>query len=128
MHPDGQCPPDGPVHRLERPSTTTGGAASSRRDRVGPATSNEEGDSVYSLHKLLWDIRRDRDLKSRYLQEPDGVLDEYGIDGEWRDLMKNLDFKSMYERGINPYLLYFCAIQLEVDRADYYAQIRGEKS
>lgn len=83
---------------------------------------------MYSLHKLLWDIRRDRDLKSRYLQEPDGVLDEYGIDGEWRDLMKNLDFKSMYERGINPYLLYFCAIQLEVDRADYYAQIRGEKS
>jgi hypothetical protein len=25
-------------------------------------------------------------------------------------------------------LLYFCAIQLEVDRASYYAQIRGEKT
>jgi hypothetical protein len=83
---------------------------------------------VYSLHKLLWDIRRDRALKERYLQTPDAVLDDYGIEGEWRDYMTSLDFKSMYERGINPYLLYFCAIQLEVDRADYYAQIRGEKN
>lgn len=83
---------------------------------------------MYSLHKLLWDIRRDGSLKARYLRDADGVLDEYEIDGEWRTYMKTLDFKSMYERGINPYLLYFCAIQLEVDRADYYAQIRGEKN
>jgi hypothetical protein len=83
---------------------------------------------VYSLHKLLWDIRRDRALKERYLQTPDAVLDDYGIEDEWRDYMTSLDFKSMYERGINPYLLYFCAIQLEIDRADYYAQIRGEKN
>lgn len=82
---------------------------------------------MYSLHKLLWDIRRDRTLKERYLRNSDEVLDDYGIDGQWRQYMKSLDFKSMYERGINPYLLYFCAIQLEVDRADYYAQIRGEK-
>ena len=40
--------------------------------------------------------------------------------------MKALDFRSMYRHGINPYLLYFCAIQLQVDRAAYYAQIRGE--
>lgn len=81
---------------------------------------------MYSLHKLLWDIRRQRGVKDRYLAQPDVVLDEYSIEGDWRDLMKRLDFKSLYERGINPYLLYFCAIQLEVDRAQYYAQIRGE--
>lgn len=82
---------------------------------------------MYSVHKLLWDIRRDGALKVRFLQDPDAVLEEYGLEGEWRRHMKALDFKAMYERGINPYLLYFCAIQLEVDRADYYAQIRGEK-
>ncbi len=81
---------------------------------------------MYSIHKLLWDIRRDQDLKQRYLRDPDAVLDEYRIDGEFREYMKNLDFKSMYERGVNPYLLYFCAIQLEVSRDEYYAQIRGE--
>jgi len=83
---------------------------------------------MYSLHKLLWDIRKDPQLKNRYLQDPDAVLDEYGIEGEFRGYMKRLDFKSMYERGVNAYLLYFCAIQLEVNRADYYAQIRGEKA
>jgi hypothetical protein len=82
---------------------------------------------MYELHKLLWDIRRDAALKQRYLADPDAVLDDYRIDGDFRGFMRALDFKSMYERGINPYLLYFCAIQLEVDRADYYAQIRGEK-
>ena len=83
---------------------------------------------VYSLHKLLWEIRRNAVLKDRYLADPDSVLDEFGVEGELRGFMKRLDFKSMYEHGVNPYLLYFCAIQLEVDRADYYAQIRGEKA
>ena len=83
--------------------------------------------SVYGIHKLLWDIPREAGDQQRYLRDQDAVLDEYGIDGELRGYMKTLDFKSLYERGVNPYLLYFCAIQLEVSREDYYAQIRGER-
>jgi Aromatic-ring-opening dioxygenase LigAB, LigA subunit len=82
--------------------------------------------SVYELHQLLWDIRRHPAVRDRYLAGADEVLDAYGIHGDLRGLMKALDFKSMYEHGTNPYLLYFCAIQLQVDRAAYYAQIRGE--
>lgn len=82
---------------------------------------------MYELHKLLWEIRRHAAVRDRYLADPGAVLDDYGIHGEFRSYMRELDFKSMYERGINPYLLYFCAIQLKVDRADYYAQIRGGK-
>ena len=81
---------------------------------------------MYELHKLLWDIRRDAATKERYLTDPDAVLDDYRLEGDLRRSMRTLDFKSLYERGVNPYLLYFCAIQLEVDRAAYYAQIRGE--
>jgi hypothetical protein len=87
-----------------------------------------KGRPVYALHKLLWDIRRDTTVKSRYLDNASKVLDQYGIEGEWHRLMVDLDFKQLYERGINPYLLYFCAIQLEIPRADYYSQIRGERS
>lgn len=83
---------------------------------------------MYSVHKLLWDIRNVPQVSHRYREDPAAVLDEYGIDDEFAGYLRALDFKSMYERGINPYLLYFCAIQLQVDRADYYAQIRGEKS
>lgn len=81
---------------------------------------------MYELHRLLWEIRKDAATKERYLADPDSVLDDYRIEGDLRGLMRSLDFRSLYLRGINPYLLYFCAIQLEVDRADYYAQIRGE--
>lgn len=81
---------------------------------------------MYGVHKLLWDIRRDGAIKSLYTDNPDAALDSYGIEGPFRKLMADFDIKGLYEAGVNPYLLYFCAIQLEVDRADYYARIRGE--
>jgi len=82
---------------------------------------------MYELHKLLWDIRRKPDVKERYLTDPAPVLDDYGVIGELRSAMAALDFRTLYEAGVNPYLLYFCAIQLQVDRAEYYAQLRAGK-
>ncbi|MGN6612224.1 MAG: hypothetical protein ACTHLJ_10655 [Angustibacter sp.] len=81
---------------------------------------------MFELQQLLWDIRKDATLAARFRQEPDGVLDAYGIDGVERDAMRALDFKTLYDRGANPYLLYFCALQIGVDRTEYYARIRGE--
>ena len=81
---------------------------------------------MYSLHKLLWDVRRDAAVKEAYMANGDQVLDSYGVTGDLRSMMQRLDFKGLYEAGVNPYLLYFCAIQLEIDRAEYYARIRGE--
>ena len=83
---------------------------------------------MYSLHKLLWDIRRNAAVKAAYMADGDQVLDSYGVSGDLRSMMQRLDFKGLYEAGVNPYLLYFCAIQLEIDRAEYYARIRGEIS
>ncbi|MGO1834429.1 MAG: hypothetical protein ACTH0C_07160 [Actinomycetaceae bacterium] len=82
---------------------------------------------MYNMHKLLWDIRNVPAVNERFQAAPDEVLDEYGVTGEDRRALKELDFKALHELGYNPYLIYFCAIQLQVDRADYYAQIRGEK-
>ena len=81
---------------------------------------------MFKLQKLLWDIRKDGDLAARFQQQPDEVLDAYHIEGAERQAMRDLDFKTLYERGANPYLLYFCALQIGVDRAEYYARIRGE--
>lgn len=81
---------------------------------------------MYSLHKLLWDVRRDAAVKEAYMANGGQVLDSYGVTGDLRSMMQRLDFKGLYEAGVNPYLLYFCAIQLEIDRAEYYARIRGE--
>jgi len=81
---------------------------------------------VFELQQLLWDIRKDVALAARFQKEPDGVLDRYGIEGVEREAMRTLDFKTLYDRGANPYLLYFCALQIGVERAEYYAHIRGE--
>jgi hypothetical protein len=83
---------------------------------------------LYSLQRLLWDVRKDPALAGRFRAEPDTVLDEYRIDGEERAAMTSLDFKTLYDRGANPYLLYFCALQIGVDRTEYYARLRGEVS
>lgn len=42
--------------------------------------------------------------------------------------MACLDLKTLYDGGVNPYLLYFCALQIGIDRAEYYGRIRGEIS
>ncbi len=81
---------------------------------------------MYELQKLLWDIRKDIALAVRFREGCDSILDDYGIEGVERDAMRDLDFKTLYDRGANPYLLYFCALQIGVDRAEYYARIRGE--
>lgn len=80
----------------------------------------------YALQKLLWEVRRHPEVADRFGTDPDGVLDDYGIEGIDRGAMRSFDFKSLYEQGANPYLLYFCALQLGVDRQEYYARIRGE--
>lgn len=83
---------------------------------------------MYELQKLLWDVRRDLSLAERYRADPEAVLDEYRIVGDERTAMRTFDFKTLFDRGVNPYLLYFCALQLGVDRAEYYARLRGEKA
>lgn len=80
---------------------------------------------MYSLHRLLWELRRDPRLAERFRAEPDSVLDAYDLEARDREAIASLDFRALYERGANPYLLYFCALQIGVSRQDYYAQLRG---
>lgn len=82
---------------------------------------------MYNVQKLLWDVRRDPSVAERFRREPDAVLDGYGIAGEHRAAMRALDLKALYDAGANPYLLYFCALQLGVPRQEYYERIRGER-
>lgn len=82
---------------------------------------------MYNVQKLLWDVRHDPSLAQRFQREPDPVLDGYGIVGEHRAAMGAMDLKALYDAGANPYLLYFCALQLGVPRQEYYERIRGER-
>lgn len=81
---------------------------------------------MYSLHKLLWELRRDPVLAERFRANPSEVLAGYDLAPADSTAMMARDFRTLYERGANPYLLYFCALQIGVSRQDYYAQLRGE--
>jgi hypothetical protein len=81
---------------------------------------------VYALHKLLWELRRDPALAKRFRADPDGILSCYELEPQDRAAIRAGDFRALYDRGANPYLLYFCALQIGVSREVYYAQLRGE--
>lgn len=83
---------------------------------------------MYFLHKLLWELRRDPALAARFRADPDGVLAGYELDPAEREAIVTRDFRALYDRGANPYLLYFCALQIGVSRADYYAQLRADRT
>ena len=80
------------------------------------------------MHKLLWELRRDPALAARFRDDPDGVLDGYDLDPVERAAIAARDFRTLYDRGANPYLLYFCALQIGVSRADYYEQLRAGRT
>ena len=81
---------------------------------------------MYSLHKLLWDLRRDPELAERFHADPSSVLAGYDLACADRRAIVDRDFRALYKRGANPYLLYFCALQIGVSREDYYAQLRDD--
>lgn len=83
--------------------------------------------SLYEVEKLLWQARRDDALTKGYQQDPDAVLAAYDLSDEERRALKDKDFRSILEAGANPYLLYFFALHVGVDRSDYYAAVRGEE-
>lgn len=81
---------------------------------------------MYGLHKLLWELRRHPELAARYRTEPDAVLAGYELTADERDALACGDFRALYDRGANPYLLYFFALQIGVGRDAYYASVRGD--
>lgn len=83
---------------------------------------------MYGLHKLLWELRRDPALAGRFRDDPASVLDRYELTAQERAAIVDRDFRLLYDQGVNPYLLYFCALQIGVSRDSYYAQLRGERA
>jgi hypothetical protein len=61
--------------------------------------------SRYFVDKLLRDIRRDNQLAARFRDDVDGVLANYKLDPEERELLKRWEIRELYDRGVNPLLL-----------------------
>lgn len=83
---------------------------------------------LYEVEKLLWQLRKYKELAERFRQDPDAVMAEYDLGEEQRRMLRDGDYHGILHAGANPYLLYFFALQVGVGRAAYYANVRGEES
>ncbi len=77
------------------------------------------------MQRLLWDIRNRPQISAAYAADPESTLAGYELADVDAEAFRKKDFARLYDRGANPYLLYFCALQLGVDRNDYYAALRA---
>lgn len=78
---------------------------------------------LYPVESLLWHVRHDPGLADQLRAGPAAVLDRFGVVGADREALAALDLRALYDRGANPYLLYFCALQLGISRQDYYRRL-----
>lgn len=84
------------------------------------------GPDIAGLHELLWQVRRDDALVRRMHHDPAGVCDEFGIPAGIARHLSPVAVPALLELGANPYLLFFAALELGVDRAEYYTQLARE--
>jgi len=56
-------------------------------------------------NRLLFEIRRDRALRQRFLNDMETVMDEYGLTEEEKDVWRNRDIKRLAELGVHPYMI-----------------------
>lgn len=81
---------------------------------------------LYPLHKLLWALRNDPEVPTRFRADPHGVSRGYGVPEDQLDALTSGRLRPLYDLGPNPYLLYFGALQSGMGRDEYYAALRLE--
>lgn len=88
----------------------------------------EKGEDMpdrYELQRFLWDVRHDVSIRVRARQDRVAVLAEYQLEPEESAALAALDCRTLLEMGANPMLVYFGAMELGVDRDQYYALVGG---
>lgn len=80
----------------------------------------------FELHRLLWDLRHDRNAAVTARRDPAGFLAGYDLLEEESDALLRQDFSALLALGANPLLLYFGALEMGVPRDDYYASLRAD--
>lgn len=62
-------------------------------------------DRGLKTHELVQDIKWDRELRERWEQDMDAVLDTYDLTAQERRAIRERDFKALYDMGVHQYLL-----------------------
>jgi len=79
--------------------------------------------SAYQVQKLLFNLHNDLELKQKYRESPEEVLEKYDLtDGELKALTEP-DVGSLYRMGTHTYLLWAYGALMGVKPEVYFKQI-----
>jgi hypothetical protein len=84
--------------------------------------------SLYQVQKLLFDVNRDRQARTRFLDERERLVGEYELTADERRAILETDFHVLYQMGVHSLLLAPLAATLGVSFPDYLAVLRGTKT
>ncbi|QGA54012.1 hypothetical protein GFS03_05190 [Sulfolobus sp. E5-1-F] len=62
--------------------------------------------SRYKIHKLIYDLRDNKELRERFRKNPQEVMKEYGLSEEEMNVLLRADPEEMFRYGINPYMIH----------------------
>lgn len=81
-------------------------------------------ESIFKLHRLLWQLRNDPAVADEARRDPEGFVRSHHLDAADADALMAQDFAALLQRGANPLLLYFGALEMGVARDDFYRRVR----
>ncbi|WP_338602722.1 hypothetical protein V6M85_02785 [Sulfolobus tengchongensis] len=62
--------------------------------------------SKFNIHKMIYDLRSNKELRERFLKNPEEVMREYNLSEEDMRVLLRADAEEMYRYGINPFMLH----------------------
>jgi Aromatic-ring-opening dioxygenase LigAB, LigA subunit len=74
--------------------------------------------SAYEVGRLIFDLRKDRNLAEQFRASNDGVMEKYGLTPAEKQAVHNKDIKFIYQLGVNPYLIIGAGAYLGLSRAE----------
>lgn len=80
--------------------------------------------SLYSLSKLLYNLIRDEDFKSRFRADPQTAIVSFPLTEEERGAVLGQDIGLLYVLGVNGQILMHFAAFCGIEWSDYLQQMR----
>jgi hypothetical protein len=81
--------------------------------------------SLYALQKFLYTLNRDEHAQQRYRDDLDGLLQDFELESEEQNALREGDIGLLYVLGVNGQILMHFAAFLGIEWFDYLDRMRA---
>lgn len=68
--------------------------------------------STYGVNRALWGVYKTRENAQLLVEAPDEYLKEFPLTDTERKALAARDYRTLFEGGAHPFLVYMCAFRL----------------